>query len=1700
MKLRFALVLATCVSIAHSAFAASSTLVISQIYGGGGNAGATLKNDFIEIFNRGTTTINLTGWSVQYASSAGTTWQATNLSGSLAPGKYYLIQEAAGAGGTVNLPTPDATGTINMSATAGKVALVNSTTVLTGSCPAAVDFIGYDGANCFEGTATVVLSNTTAALRNGAGCTDTDNNAADFTIGSPAPRNSATAANPCTVTNNPPVINAPANPITSVLQNAAPFNVSLTGSDDNNAFTWGATAGTGVSSVVVNSGQGTSSISYTVTLVNNYTGTATFTASLSDGVNAAVTQAVNITVNAVVINNPPTITPPANPITTVEQSAPPFTVALNGNDDNSIYNWSAIAGTGVSLVSVTAGQGTNHATFTVTLQGGFSGTATFTASLSDNVNASATQAVNITVTPPPPPPNHIVISQVYGGGGNSLATYQNDYVELYNPTGSSVLVSGWTLQYQAAGSTGTWSGSQPLGGTIGPGEYFLVSLASGGANGSPLPPANIVGGPASINMSATAGKIALVSNADPLSNCPFGLDADLVDLVGYGTTANCREGSSNAPAGSNTTALFRKNSGATDTDVNGSDFVTGTPNPRRTAPIVEIGPFVVLVDPNISASTAPHDASITITFSEPVNVAGNWFDITCPSGTHNSATTANTDGGATWVITPNVSFNPGELCTVTLFAANITDQDTDDSAPNTDTLQPSNKVWSFTVAINATPPPYGPEVHLTMGNPSNAVADINFPNNYLMMKPTYALSYNRDKGTPNWVSWHLTNEWYGTLSRVDTFRPDPLVPPSWYRVQAFDYFTTGFDRGHMTPNADRDNENRIPINQETYLMSNMVPQAPDNNQGPWAQLEGYLRTLADAGNELYIVSGPAGVGGTGSNGGTTTTLANGHVTVPASTWKVALVLPKLDGNDVARVTAATCTIAVIMPNTQGIRNTDWHTFLTTVDAVEALSGYDLFSNVPAAIQNAIEAGLNCANPPGTANQSFSTNEDVAKSFTLDVASPNNASLTYTITSTPTHGALSGSDGSRTYTPAPDFNGNDSFTYTVSDGTHTSNTATVSITVLEVNDPPTANDDAKSTDEDTTLTFPASDLTANDSTGPANESAQTLTVTSVTATANTHGSVVLSSGTVTYSPDPDYNGPASFSYHVCDNGITAGLSDPRCADATVNVTVNPVNDPPTAANDAKSTDEDIPLNFLASDLTANDSAGPANESAQTLTVTSVTATANTHGSVSLASGQVSYAPAANYNGPASFTYQVCDNGVSGGLSDPQCATATVNVTVNAVNDPPTATVSAPSSSPEGAAVTASANVSDPDDASFTYAWSVTKNGSPYANGSGASITFTPDDNGSYLISVIVTDGSGATGSASATTTVTNVAPAITSATLSSASIDENGSATISGTFTDPGSDDTHTVIVNWGDGTATLSLPKGSRAFSLTYQYLDDAPSGTASDVYAISITVADDDGGAATAGASITVNNVAPVLGSVSGPVNPAQLGSSVSISAGYTDVGTLDTHTAVFTWDDGSSSPGTCAAGTCTASHTYAAAGVYEVTMTVTDDDTGSASSKFDYVVVFDPAGGFVTGGGWINSPVGAYIANPALTGKATFGFVSKYQRGQSTPTGNTEFQFHAAGFNFHSTVYDWLVIAGARAQYKGTGTVNGSGNYGFLLTAVDGDVNGGGGVDKFRIKIWDKTSGGMVYDNVAGASDDIDSANPQQLGGGSIVISSSR
>lgn len=584
------------------------------------------------------------------------------------------------------------------------------------------------------------------------------------------------------------------------------------------------------------------------------------------------------------------------------------------------------------------------------------GAKTLPFSISDAQARAGSGSISLTIQAPPPPSDHVVISQVYGGGGNTGATYQNDYVELYNPSAMTFNLNGWSVQYAStAGTFGAPSTITPLAGSIAPGEYYLVKLASGGAVGLALPPANVEG---AANLSASNGKVALVNNTEALTDgaspCTLS-DPNLVDFVGFGT-ANCREGAANAPAGSNTAAILRNSNGAADTNQNADDFTAGAPNPRRTATIIDAPPSVSSTDTDSDAfasTPAPRDASIAVFFSEPVVVTGTWYSLNCASsGAHTTVVAA---GPQNWVITPDVNFMPGEQCTFQIFAAHVNDVDTDDSVPNTDFMQ-ADYTTTFTVTSDV-PAPYTPSVHLTMGNPSGAVTDINQPNNYLLEKPELAISYNRDRGGPNWVSWHLSDDWTGSLTRVDTFRPDPQLPVAWNRVNQFDYSGSGFDRGHMTPSADR--LASLPLNQATFLMDNIIPQAPDNNQGTWNNMEQALRTYTPA-NELYIVSGGAGTGGSGDNG-FANTIAGGKVTVPASTWKVVLVIPKGE-NDIARVDCSARTIAVIVPNTNGT-NPDWTTYLTTVDAVETLTGYDFFSNLPEPIQRCVEAGINGTNPP-----------------------------------------------------------------------------------------------------------------------------------------------------------------------------------------------------------------------------------------------------------------------------------------------------------------------------------------------------------------------------------------------------------------------------------------------------------------------------------------------------------------------------------------------------------------------------------------------------------------------------------------------------------------------------------------------------------------------------------------------------------------
>ncbi len=242
-------------------------------------------------------------------------------------------------------------------------------------------------------------------------------------------------------------------------------------------------------------------------------------------------------------------------------------------------------------------------------------------------------------------------------------------------------------------------------------------------------------------------------------------------------------------------------------------------------------------------------------------------------------------------------------------------------------------------------------IHLLMGTPSNATTNPNNANDFLIVKRQYALSYNNNKGTANWVSWQLNASWQGPVDRCKRFSPDLTLPNGFVQVTPNDYTGSGFSRGHMTRSGDR--TANTTDNCATFLMTNIVPQTQDNNEGPWLELENLAKELAESGQELYIIAGPLGEGGTGLKG-FTKKIGDDKVTVPASLWKVVLVLDK-PGLGVGGVTRQTRVIAVNMPNVTGIKSKSYKEYLTTVDELELLTGYDLLSDVPKAVQDVIEA-------------------------------------------------------------------------------------------------------------------------------------------------------------------------------------------------------------------------------------------------------------------------------------------------------------------------------------------------------------------------------------------------------------------------------------------------------------------------------------------------------------------------------------------------------------------------------------------------------------------------------------------------------------------------------------------------------------------------------------------------------------------------
>jgi hypothetical protein len=461
--------------------AASSSIVISQVYGGGGNAGATFTNDFVELFNLSNFSVSINGWSVQYAAAAGTTWTSTTLPNvSIAAGQYYLVQ--LGSGGAIGspLPIPDATDTTNMAAGAGKVALVNTAVALTGACPTGgsiIDFIGYGAtANCFETATAPAPSATLSDIRSSSGCTDADNNSTDFATGAPNPRNSSSPLNIC-----PP-------PTVDVIINEVAWAGTRAFSGDEWIELYN--AGTGVADLTnwrIEAADGDPSIPLSGSIpANGYFLLERGSQNVVVGVNGLVYSSGLLSDSGetlYLLNDKSTIVDTVNSnggAWPASSSSPNFpSMERTGNVPDSDFVWLTFAGTTFTAQdavgnniygtpgSANWGNGlipTGTATYTATSTS--TATATFTPTATSTATATPTNTP--TVSPTPAGFLSVIINEVAWMG--TAASSTDEWIELYNPGTTMVNLAGWVLKADDTSPNITF----PVGASIPPGGFFLL--------------------------------------------------------------------------------------------------------------------------------------------------------------------------------------------------------------------------------------------------------------------------------------------------------------------------------------------------------------------------------------------------------------------------------------------------------------------------------------------------------------------------------------------------------------------------------------------------------------------------------------------------------------------------------------------------------------------------------------------------------------------------------------------------------------------------------------------------------------------------------------------------------------------------------------------------------------------------------------------------------------------------------------------------------------------------------------------------------------------------------------------------------------------------------------------------------------------------------------------------------------------------
>lgn len=533
-----------------------------------------------------------------------------------------------------------------------------------------------------------------------------------------------------------------------------------------------------------------------------------------------------------------------------------------------------------------------------------------------------------------PSPN-LVISQVQAGGA---ANANDEFIEIHNNGADPVDLNGHRVVYRSAtgtndvGPMAVWTTST----IIQPGQYLLIAATSydGGISPDKVYDPTVC----ACSMAAAGGGVAIRFGENNTGT--------ILDSLGWGTATNVFVENTSTPAPGNDNSKARALNGCQDSDNNSADFATLAPAAARNTSTTSVicsgggttifgaltasptsgnpGASTLLVMTVIPATTPP-STGILVT-GNISQIGGSATQTFFDDGTNGDVTAG--DNKFSYLATVDAGTSAG------LKQLSATAND----------AQGRNATSNVAFTVNGSLPNEDP---LILGNPTGATSNPANENNYLITRPAYSLSYNRSKNSVNWVAWRLDSTWIGSANN-GSFAPDTGLPANWYQVLPSDYTGSGYDRGHMCPSGDRTVTQ--PINDSTYLMSNIIPQLPANNQGPWVDLENYCRTLAAQGNEVYIISGPNGsVGTVGSSADPTR-----RVNVPSVTWKVVLVLPNGD-NDLTRASSRTTrAFGVIMSNVSIVQNSPWRNYRVTVDAVEYMTGYDFFSQIPKNTQEIIE--------------------------------------------------------------------------------------------------------------------------------------------------------------------------------------------------------------------------------------------------------------------------------------------------------------------------------------------------------------------------------------------------------------------------------------------------------------------------------------------------------------------------------------------------------------------------------------------------------------------------------------------------------------------------------------------------------------------------------------------------------------------------